>query len=90
MTENFVVFYKNIYNEYRVYDYHEKTYKTIDRLPKKNNFSMFSKYAISKKESKKLTNEEIAMEMDLRLQKFADDLVLQVYLVFVIQTSIFQ
>lgn len=75
MTENFVVFYKNIYNEYRVYDYQEKTYKTIDRLPKKNNFSMFSKYNLSKKESKNMTNEEISFEMDIRLQKFADDLV---------------
>jgi hypothetical protein len=76
MIENFVVFYKNIYNEYRVYDYQEKSYKTIDRLPKKNNFSMFSKYSLSKKESLKMTNEEIAMEMDIRLQKYADDLII--------------
>jgi hypothetical protein len=76
MIENFVVFYKNIYNEYRVYDYQEKTYKTIDRLPKKNNFSMFSKYSLSKKESLKMTNEEITVEMDIRLQKYADDLII--------------
>jgi hypothetical protein len=74
--ENFVVYYKNIYNEYVTYNYYDKTYKTLDRLPKNiNNYYMFDKYGMSKKETENMTNEEITMELNNRLLLFSSDLI---------------
>ena len=74
--ENFVVYYKNIYNEYITYNYYDKTYKTLDRLPKNiNNYYMFDKYGMSKKETENMTNEEITMELNNRLLLFSSDLI---------------
>jgi len=74
--ENFVVYYKNIYNEYITYNYYDKTYKTLDRLPKNiNNYYMFDKYGMSKKETENMTNDEITMELNNRLLLFSSDLI---------------
>ncbi len=77
--ENFVVYYKDMYNEYRTYNYHEKTYNTIITKPIGiNNYYMFDKYNLSAKEikDKQMTNEQIQMELDLRLSRYCDDLVI--------------
>ena len=74
--ENFEVYYKNVYNEYITYNHYDKTYKTLDRLPKNiNNYYMFDKYGMSKKETENMTNDEITIELNKRLLLFSSDLV---------------
>ena len=74
--ENFEVYYKNIYNEYITYNHYDKTYKTLDRLPKNiNNYYMFDKYGMSKKETENMTNDEITIELNKRLLLFSGDLI---------------
>ena len=77
MFDNFEVYYKNVFNEYEIYNYELKEYRTENRKPSKiNNYYLFNDYKLNAKESKNMTNEEIKMHLQLQLAKFSDDLLI--------------
>jgi hypothetical protein len=76
-VENFEVYYKNVYNQYRVYNYETKQYRIDERIPRGINcYYLLNNYSLLKRDSKDMTNDEISKYMDEQLIKYAEDLVI--------------